>query len=186
MRRCSGSSSPHPLGLSIHWSPSSSSPPAPRHLQVCLAWTLFLAAAARTRLTLARGRPASLPLPAMRTPLEACGASFRVESIAMESFDLESAGAHARSSFEVGQGHLMGGDFEPGRLGPAHASTASTPPGPPLLVGTLFSRKIASFVRRVCAGDAPRRFHCLPCAPRSRRVRCFLSCGIDCHGVLRP
>ena len=112
MRCCSGSSSPHPLGLSIHWSPSSSSPPAPRHLQVCLAWTLFLAAAARTRLTLARltlarGRPASLPLPAMRTPLEACGASFRVESIAMESFDLESAGAHARSFFDAGPGHCM-------------------------------------------------------------------------------
>jgi hypothetical protein len=50
----------------------------------------------------------------MRTPLEACGASFRVESIAMESFDLESAGAHARSFFDAGPGHCMVNEtFEP-------------------------------------------------------------------------
>ena len=44
---------------------------------------------------------------------------------------------------------------------PAHASTASTPS---------CLAKINSFVRRFCAGDAPPRFLCLPCAPRSRRA----------------
>ena len=48
-------------------------------------------------------------------------------SIAMGSFDLESAGAHARSLFDVGQGHLMGGDFEPGRLGAWAAAHETIP-----------------------------------------------------------
>ena len=60
-------------------------------------------------------------------PLEACGASFRVDSIAMESLDLESAGAHARSLFDVGQGHFMGGDFEPWRLGAWAAAHETIP-----------------------------------------------------------
>ena len=59
---------------------------------------------------------------------------------------------------------------------PAHASSAST---------SSWLAKINSFMRRFCAGNAPPRFLCLPCAP-ARGVRCFLSSGFDCHGVLRP
>ena len=45
----------------------------------------------------------------------------------MESFDLESAGAHARSFLDVGQGHFMGGDFEPWRLGAWAAAHETIP-----------------------------------------------------------
>ena len=91
-----------------------------------ISWaeTLSLGAWARLTLPLLRPPPAS---PCHARPLEACGASFRVDSIAMESLDLESAGAHARSFFDVGQGHFMGGDFEPWRLGAWAAAHETIP-----------------------------------------------------------
>ena len=100
VRRCSGSSTPHHPGL------SSTAPHLHLHhqprviLQVSLAWPLFLAAAAHTRLM----RPLLRP-----------------------------------------------------------------PPGSPLLVYLVFAQNLLPS-RRVCAGDAPRRFHCLPCAPLEARA----------------
>ena len=110
-RRCSGSSSPVYHGLSST-APHLHLHHQPRHqprviLQVCLAWHLLLAAAARTRVAppllrpppsmslvfaqkclfregFARGRPLLLPACHAR-PLEACDASFRLDSFAMES-----------------------------------------------------------------------------------------------------
>ena len=106
-RRCSGSSSPVYHGLSST-APHLHLHHQPRHqprviLQVCLAWHLLLAAAARTRLAppLLRPPPSmslvfaqkclfregfATGLPACHArPLEACDASFRLDSFAMES-----------------------------------------------------------------------------------------------------
>ena len=50
-------------------------------------------------------------------PLEACDYSFRMESCAMESLDLEKSRVAREKLFGFEHGHLMGGDSKPWRLG---------------------------------------------------------------------
>ena len=147
-----------------------------------ISWaeTLSLGAWARLTLPLLRPPPAS---PCHARPLEACGASFRVDSIAMESLDLESARRRREEAFlMLDKGISWAETLSLGAW--ARLTLPLLRPPPARRSSPMFSRKIASFVRRL-SGDAPHRFLCLPCAP-ARGVRCFLSCGFDCHGVLGP